>query len=759
MKKKNRLFVLSLTSLLGLTLMGCDMAKAIPNSEKEEPEVINDEVTYNDHFGTLVKLGAAPSSDPKNVAIATSFGYQIAEESADKMSVRIIAAVDDYKGISSAKITSKVVGYREEKNTPSENEEVVKEETEFAVTAVYSSLSADLDIKWTSTLNAASFASPYFMVYTLNDIPSEHWFDTISVTFSATAANNASESFVFNAMGLHGDYARNISYTLDEGLGGYVTYKNSTASSISKIYLPEKHVEINSFYAKPLGDIVALNTTGNTGTFESVTGITEIHLPKTIKKIGGWAFSTSSLKKVNIPENVVSTGSTILSSSAHLEELSYEAKNLVNDSNSYSATIDVVRVSKKVESLPNKFFSSSYLPKKVIYEGTEAEWAALKNEGNAENGFFIDEVYCSDTTTSTITYHYGEGKIGETTGDVALTVINGHTLPNPGNPIANEPGQEFKGWFLDEALTIPADFTSSVSANADLYAKYGDFGPGISMANPRVLTPTSASSFSANLVPGKKAEFIKFEMPANAAADWFYLTIESNGCVVDRSVSTATYTRLGIEAYDAQGNKLDIGSQGITNDKKVQKVNNDDYRIRFYAEAGEAIYFKAMLHSGNEDVYGTIAFSFNTYANDSIGEAIPMAFGESKAVSFVSKYQRVLYSYTATETKTVALRKDQIGGAYGGFTVVDAAEPTLSLGSFSKSYAGLVLLNQVAGHTYLIEANATDASTAESYITLSIEDAPQGALAVDPIAYTLGDEVTVASIAPQYVYSGCRHPC
>ncbi|MBQ4182529.1 MAG: hypothetical protein II619_03080, partial [Bacilli bacterium] len=56
MKKNTKLLVLSLTSLMGLGLMGCDMAKAIPTNEKAEPEVIQDEATESDAIGNLLRL-------------------------------------------------------------------------------------------------------------------------------------------------------------------------------------------------------------------------------------------------------------------------------------------------------------------------------------------------------------------------------------------------------------------------------------------------------------------------------------------------------------------------------------------------------------------------------------------------------------------------------------------------------------------------------------------------------------------------------
>ena len=143
-------------------------------------------------------------------------------------------------------------------------------------------------------------------------------------------------------------------------------------------------------------------TTMYGGVFAGCKNLEEVHLPDSITTLGGWAMSSSSLKKANIPAGVTSTGSTIFSSGARLEELDYDAANLVN-TNEYRNNVNVLKVSAGVQSLPEKFFASGYGPTKVIYEGTEAQWAALKTDTNANNGFFIDEVYCSDTTTSTVT--------------------------------------------------------------------------------------------------------------------------------------------------------------------------------------------------------------------------------------------------------------------------------------------------------------------------------------------------------------------
>ncbi len=753
MKKNTKLLVLSLTSLMGLGLMGCDMAKAIPTNEKAEPEVIQDEATESDAIGNLLRLNLDTPVTSETVNFAPAIGYQVFNETPEKMSLRIFAVVDGYKAISAAKITSKVTSYREDKTVAPQDETVIKAETEFQVTGVYSSIKSDLGVTWSELVSAVEFPNPYYMVYTLNNIPLDHYFDTITLTFSATADTEKTKTLVFNPMGIHGDYATNIRYGEIEGTGTYKAFKKSAGSSIKHAYLPQKHVEITDFYAKPLGDIVALNPGDNNGVFESWSNLEEVHLPDSITSIGGWAMSSSSLKKANIPVGVTSTGSTIFSSGARLEELDYDAANLVN-TNEYRNNVNVLKVSAGVQSLPEKFFASGYGPTKVIYEGTEAQWAALKTDTNANNGFFIDEVYCSDTTTSTVTYHYGDGKIGEVTGDVATTAINGHLLKNPGNPVPNEAGKEFKGWYLDPNFQTPADFTAEVSGNLDLYAKYDDFGPGISMDNPTILDPNSPASFSANLVPGKKAEYMKFTMPATAAhGDWFYLMVDKDSSSVAADISSTSYMSPGITVYNANKEELVLGSDDIKDASKAQKVNRDDYRVRFYAEPGETYYFKGVLHtSASSNVYGTIAFQLFTYANDTADEALDLAYGVHADVENVSKYHKVIYKYVANDTKTVALYKTQTGGKYGGFTVVDAADPTVALGTYNRSVDGFVTFDQEAGHTYLIEANADAEATAESHITIYVDDTPAGMSQNDPIDLALDTEVSVPDVHTQYVY-------
>ena len=249
MKANKKLLVLSLTSLMGLGLMGCDMAKAIPTNEKAEPEVIQDEATDSDDIGNLLRLNLDTPVTSETVNFAPAIGYQVFNETPEKMSLRIFAVVDGYKAISAAKITSKVTSYREDKTVAPQDETVIKAETEFQVTGVYSSIKADLGVTWSELVSAVEFPNPYYMVYTLNNIPLDHYFDTITLTFSATADTEKTKTLVFNPMGIHGDYSRFIRYEENdgEGAGTYKAFKQSPGYGIKSVYLPRQHVSYPFF--------------------------------------------------------------------------------------------------------------------------------------------------------------------------------------------------------------------------------------------------------------------------------------------------------------------------------------------------------------------------------------------------------------------------------------------------------------------------------------------------------------------------------
>lgn len=748
MKNKN-LLILSLAAVTGLVTAGCSFSP-VSSSDAEEPaeSVIKDEIETNDEIGTKVALRSDEPSSAA-VALADGFGYQILDKNADTMSVRIIAAVDGFKGLTSASVTSKVVTPRGEKDTAEEDEETIKEEQIFQVNEVYSSLADVANIKWTKEI---TFAKAYYIVYTLRNVPLSHYFDTITVTFKANSTVEASQSFTFNAQGIEGE---NTDFTFEKVSEDGDEYKlKSTSSSFkrgSDVFVPAAHYSVSDFYAVKDGTV----TTIERRCFSS-TSVGNLLLPSTITTIEEYAFYYTSFAKLNIPENVNSIASSAFYAyTDKVDTLEYQAKNLVlNTSSGFNAKNLVV--SSNVESLPNKFFDSDFKPTSITFKGTEAQWAALQTDANKNSGFFALDAVCADTTYSTATFHYDGGSLGTVTGDVDVTARNNRVLANPGNPYKD--GQEFKGWFLDENGTEPFDFANTlVSADLDLYAVYGEPGAGYSFDNPLEIGPSTGNSFTAQTYPGKEYEYLKLSLPEDATADWYYLNIDSDKSVVDETLSD-TYggTSGTIQVFDSERKEFSsIKSYSISNTDKVQKISSND-GVRIYVEPGQTYYIKAKISSSSSyKKYGTIAFGFNTLAQDSIGEALTLEKGVSVTPVITDKNQKVIYQFTATETKKLLLNKtnistaNQYDGPYMTLTVVDASAQGTVIKTNSTTASFYLDFDAVAGHTYYIELGSNNVSSyfdADKYATISIDNPPAGFTKENAKAYELGTTVTAENI-------------
>ncbi len=768
MKKRNsNILMLSLASVLGLVGAGCALTKEAPKDEKPAQSVIQDEVETADDIGTKVVLRSGEAIAEGQVQMASAFGYQVLNETEKTLSVRVIAVLNGYKSLSSASVTSKVVTPRDEKNTAKEDETIVKEEQTFDVKEVYSSLKDEANIKWTGDIDATVFAKKYYIVYTLRNVPVDHAFDTISVTFSATSQEETHQSFLFNAYGVRGQRTDLAFVKIgEEGNEYYVEKGEGTLSGV--ITIPEKYYEVTDYYATIKGEVTSIGDPKgvytSSGAFNSCGSVTEYVLPSSIKTINAYAFgSNDKLKKINIPENVVSIGQSAFygyrsggGSSVELDNLVYSAKNLVNSNTLYLQAKNVV-VNTTVESLPETFFASGYTVASLTYKGTEEQWNALKTDDNKGNGFFAIDAICADTTYSSVTFHYGEGAIGEVTGDQVVNARNRKTLANPGSPVLA--GKEFQGWFLDEAGTEAYDFSTLVTAPFDLYAVYGEPSAGYSMDNPLVITPEQAENFTAELYPGKEYEYIKLSIPSDAPkADWYYLSVDESNCVRDQAASTASYLGGEMTVYDASKNEIKgLTTASVSNTMKAQCMSYSyTNSIRLYGEPGTSYYIKARMSStADKHNYGTIAFKFKTYDHDTLDEAEVMEFGNEIAIpEMVDTDHKVLLKYTATATKEVLFNRINMstaayGTPYMNLKVVDGEDVTKELLKPSGTSNTNSCLSVVEGHTYYIEAYSNYATShfeADNWVKLSFTDTPAGYSFASALAYTIGETATVEPV-------------
>ena len=748
MKNKN-LLILSLAAVTGLVTVGCSFSPASSSADEEPTEsIIQDGTETNDEVGTKVALRSGEAAT-EEVALADGFGYQILDKTTDTMSVRIIAAVDGFKGLTSASVTSKVVTPRDAKDTAKEGEETVKEEQTFPVNEVYSSLKDETNIKWTKDV---TFAKAYYIVYTLRNVPLAHYFDTITVTFKANSTVEASQSFTFNAQGIEGE---NTALTFEKVSEEGDEYKvKSTGSGFTRgsdLFVPASHYSVSDFYAVKDGTI----TTIANKCFSS-TSVGSLVLPSTITTIEQYAFYNTSFAKLNIPENVSSIASDAFYAYTNkVDTLEYQAKALASDVSSGFDAKNLV-VSSDVESLPNKFFDNDFKPTKITYKGTETQWAALQTEANKNSGFFALDAVCADTTYSTVTFHYEGGSLGETTGDVDVTARNNRVIADPGNPYKE--GQEFKGWFLDENGTEPFDFANTlISANLNLYAVYGEPGAGYSFDNPLEIGPSTGNSFTAQTYPGKEYEYLKLSLPEDATADWYYLNVDSDKTVVDDVLSDRNGgTRGTIQVFDSEKNEFtSIENYGLSNTDKVQKIASID-GVRIYVEPGETYYIKAKISSSSSyKKYGTIAFGFNTLAQDSVAEAVTLEKAVNVTPVITNTNQKLIYKFTATETKKLLLNKTNIstaghsGDPWMSLTIVDASAQGTIIKTNSTTASFYVDFDAVAGHTYYIELSSNNVSSrfdADKYATISIDNPPAGFAKENAKAYEFGATATAENV-------------
>ena len=761
--KKQKLLILSLAALSGLVLTGCDLTP--DHSSKEDTpasSVIDDAVETSDALGTKIALSAVTPT--KAVNMSSVFGYQTLDRTSSTVSIRLIAVVDDYKNLTGASVTSKVVSPRSDKNTAGDNEETIKDEQEFSVSSVYSSLKDDAT--WTGTIDS-SFTKKYYIIYTLKNIPVAHWYDTVIVKFKATSTADAEQTFIVNAYGLIGNDSRLTVSEIDTGTGKYkITACAATAGS--DIYVNGDYLNITNQYATKAGTITTLANGAFAPKYSVAQKMGKIVLPDTITTISVNAFRYYTIDELNIPSSVTSvaydafyTASNPSKPTVTAVTLHYNATNLSSSAVSGLYAKNII-VGANVTSLPNKFFygsltsssTSSYFPESIKFLGTEAAWASLQNTSNASNGFFALDAVCVDTSYSTVTFHYGSGTLGDKTGDVVVSHRNNRTIDNPGNPIPAS-GLEFKGWYTGEDHATEFDFTASITGNTDIYAWYDTPASGYSMANPLAVSASASNSFTATLYPGKEYEYIKFTVPETAtASDWYYFQVDTSSSVRDSVNSTASISgSIAIYTSASENDALTIDSTSsgckLTSTAIAQTVDSDLNYVRLYAAPGTTYYIKAGLTSVSDAsdskyCYGTLAMKLFTFDNDSVDEAIEMNAGDSVSPSAPSTDQRVLYKFAATSSKLMTLKCVDTNSNCKYVYVVDYTSSTRELVATEDCGSGFeISFNAVADHTYFIETTFRYAS--KSY-TLTLNEAAQGYNSDMPLDYTIGTTISVDRI-------------
>lgn len=755
--KKNKLLIISAASCLGLSLIGAGVGLALQKAPAKGTEVLQDATLPEDAIGARVKLGVDDGATDltETPAIDAKLGLLVKDgKTAGTKDVRIYAKLNTVAGVTSAYITRKVTA---------QDGTAVKAEQTLAVGYAYSSLKGADGIKWFDTTGeapeldeAATADSPYYIVYTLKDIPEDHLLDLLEVKVGVEAgATNSSATITCNAVGIEGDQAVNckfIALTAEGYEGEYGAYKDTDLTG--PVVIPENYYTYAGPVATYMGKVTALSEeadlTGSDGAFEYYSSITSFTLPATIKYFDSYCFSgCSAITELTLPRDLVTISSASIRASG-IKTVNYDAVNLTTVSSNFEQSDLVFNVSADVESLPNSLVSAAGSVKQVNYGGTTAEWEALKTEDNAGNGLFIDNVICSDTVVHTITWHIGDGAIGELTGDYESTVIGGKTAEAPGNPKLT--GKRFKGWYLDPEGTTPWDPAATVNDDLDLYAIYEDFGPGVSAENPYALTTTGQMDFE--MVEGFDKVYMTYTHPADADEDWRYLYVDEDlSEESDDSPTSWLYTKISVYegTFDEANLIVDVGEDTLDDDSRVQEVGNDG-GIRFKAEPGKT-YCLLVDPLGDTTYYdawyGNLVVKFADHDNDDPATCQTIAKGDEVEVrqdNYDSASPAVLYKYEAGTSASLALTVGRTNYCWSDVTIYDVTDPAnvTSVGDNRGTSDSTIILDAEAGHTYIIAVSFNDPTTDEEHTTLLIGDAPAGSTMGNPAPITLGEAVTTS---------------
>ena len=772
MKNKKRILILSASSILVLASCNVSMFK---KAEKAaiETSVMQDEVGKLDNIGMALPLRAP---EVGSISMHQSLGFEAVNRENGLVSVRVFAAVDGYKSIASAKVIRSIV---------KADGTVVKEEDEKAITTVYASLGDAVHPAWVND-SAPAYASNYYLVYQLNNIPEEYFLDDFSVRFEVRDGldNVVAAESVVNARGVLGEELVGVvinatpvktaeENSVENGGDGFPTFSAMKADNyITEAVVPEDHYTITNFYAAYAGKVTALAAGGISdynGAFESCTSLARLVLPDTIEVFDNWCFNMSSnkaLTEFTFPRDLKSVGGNrALPNASGIKKINYNAINFVNgpsDPSTMSLAVDEVIVSADVESLPdNLFYQTTYAaygPALVTYGGTTAEWNALKTEDNANNGLFIYNVVASDTVKISVNVHLGDAYLvndSSKTGELVYSdKISGKTMENIGP--AGLPGMKFMGWFLDASFETPFSFDDALpDHDIDVYPKFEPHGAGVDPEHAIEVSDLS-SSVSAETAPGMNKVYFSYTATDVAEeGDWRYFHVANfettpgyTAALVNPSNKINVYAGSYGEANlmelveNAAANKMDVAQR--------EGGASSYTSVKLFVHEGDTFIFEYDPTSNNKDWYGTFDFSVVSIANDTLATAIEVNKNETVAVaSPVSNkaYYHAIYKYESSADESLAFTATGHNGASGFFRIFDVADMSsgIAYGQVYGTGEDSVNAKQVAfeaGHTYMIDAYIEYNADTAVYMDFILGGELPGTSPTNPAPYSLGSEYT-----------------
>ena len=250
------------------------------------------------------------------------------------------------------------------------------------------------------------------------------------------------------------------SINIPDGVTSIGSYTFSGCSSLTSINIPNSVTSIGGSAFYNCSSLTSINipdsvTSINDYIFKDCTALTSITIPDGVTSIGSSAFyNCSSLTSITIPDGVTTIGLYVFEGCTALTSITFEHKGTLPTfmSGIYGS-----------DSLDTKTETDVYLDPS-IYE-TES----------ANNFPSFRKTYTSPTvlkfhplnTAVELTFNTNGGS------ETASQTIDYNTIPvRPAEPTKN--GFVFAGWYTDEELTSEYAFTTPLTENTTLYAKWSE---------------------------------------------------------------------------------------------------------------------------------------------------------------------------------------------------------------------------------------------------------------------------------------------
>ncbi len=746
---KNNIKFLTSTLLMALICAGVvtNVNTRTKNNGLQVRDVLDSDITKDVTGKVIRKLG---SEDPTANNLISDVKAQVSTEINGKRSIRFVAALDSYL-YDSVKFDISV----KDGNTE------VKSYTDKFVTTAYTHIVID-DVVTTAAEAFGNLDYNYMIAFTINNIPESAWGYDFEVTASVKTADasdytttnvvnkNMNDMVFVDAIGGSSIFSNIISKTdstyawktsvvdgvvkMESSNAGISSSKSVIKFEVAKDSVVSFDYEVSSernydkllvykYETATATSTMDLNVSGDSSeTLVTGTYITKLTAGNVIEIVYSKDNSGNRGLDLAIISNLTFTNGI-------------PAVNITKDYNDGITTNGIatgelmVALGTDVLAIPENVRGDNYQFAAWYYD---AEFTKVASASDINTKVNIT-LYAKWLEKAVVNFVVPDG---------ATEVISITTWTDTPIIITNPTKSQciFRGWYLDEDYNNLVNIaTDGVSEGCTLYAKFEELPVGTAkdVAHKIVFEERTTIWNVKNVETTKEFQDYYFEFTPTVTTEYFL--IFDNYSIVgknDANYNYSSYARMWVE--DKQGNIVydDFSS---SNTQKTYKL-----------EAGKTYYFvfNGSKYSSDAENWGTFDFSFMYFNHNSAETAITYAgIGEKVTLApntFTSRYEKIVYKYTATETDNYALVLES--DAWASVEVYEE-----SLNSSSKcsgrvsNSAKLSDIKLEAGKTYYIvlSINWNKNELATKTLSFVINSYGQGYTVTNPNSYKLGDEITV----------------